>query len=114
MLLTGAPADSFYGNGLLGQRVIVAPDQDLVIVRLGLNLNNDFDPVRAFLAGGAGLCMHCIVGMQPMQQQQHVDWVLHCVQVYGYDFFTQISAALPKSSPAADVLAGVRGSLGKR
>ena len=42
----GAPADSFYGNGLLGQRVIVVPDQDLVIVRLGLNLNNDFDPVR--------------------------------------------------------------------
>ncbi len=39
----GAPSDSFYGNGLMGQRVIVVPSQDLVIVRLGLNYNDDFD-----------------------------------------------------------------------
>lgn len=33
----------------MGQRVIVSPSQDLVIVRLGLNYNDDFDqasPVR--------------------------------------------------------------------
>lgn len=41
----GAPLDSFYGNGLMGQRVIVVPSQDLVVVRLGLNFNDDFDQV---------------------------------------------------------------------
>lgn len=41
----GAPVDTFIGNGLLGQRVIVVPSQELVIVRLGLNFNNDFDQV---------------------------------------------------------------------
>ena len=43
----GAPDGTFYGNGLLGQRVIVVPSQDLVIARMGLNFLNDFDPVRA-------------------------------------------------------------------
>ena len=43
----GAPNGTFYGNGLLGQRVIVVPSQDLVIARMGLNFLNDFDPVPA-------------------------------------------------------------------
>jgi hypothetical protein len=43
--VAGAPAGTYYGNGLLGQRVIVVPSQDLVIVRLGLNFLNDFDQV---------------------------------------------------------------------
>ena len=43
----GAPNGTFYGNGLLGQRVIVVPSQDLVIARMGLNMLNDFDPVPA-------------------------------------------------------------------
>lgn len=54
----GAPANTFYGNGLLGQRVIVVPDQDLVIVRLGLNLNNDFDPVRIFCGAWLRVAVH--------------------------------------------------------
>lgn len=41
----GAPNGTFYGNGLLGQRVIVVPAQELVIVRMGLNFANDFDQV---------------------------------------------------------------------
>ncbi|CAL8467489.1 g7027 [Coccomyxa elongata] len=65
----GAPLDSYYGNGLMGQRVIVSPSQDLVIVRLGLNYNDDFD------------------------------------QVYGQDFFGNISAALPASTTAASLAA---------
>lgn len=43
----GAPDGTFYGNGLLGQRVIVVPAMDLVIVRNGLNFLNDFDQVPA-------------------------------------------------------------------
>ena len=45
--VAGAPNGTFYGNGLLGQRVIVVPSQDLVIARMGLNFLNDFDPVPA-------------------------------------------------------------------
>jgi hypothetical protein len=45
LVSSGAPSDSYYGNGLMGQRVIVVPSQDLVIVRLGLNYNDDFDQV---------------------------------------------------------------------
>ena len=41
----GAPAGTFYGNGLLGQRVIVVPAMDLVIARMGLNFLDDFDQV---------------------------------------------------------------------
>lgn len=41
----GAPAGTFYGNGLLGQRVIVVPAMDMVIARMGLNFLDDFDQV---------------------------------------------------------------------
>ena len=51
----GAPNGSFYGNGLLGQRVIVVPSQDLVIARMGLNFLNDFDPVPAPSSSGLPL-----------------------------------------------------------
>lgn len=51
-VFSGAPLDSYYGNGLMGQRVIVSPSQDLVIVRLGLNYNDDFDQASS-------LCWQC-------------------------------------------------------
>jgi hypothetical protein len=38
------PADSFYGSGLFGQRLVVIPSQRLVIVRLGATVDPpDFD-----------------------------------------------------------------------
>ncbi len=39
----GAPRDTFTVNGVLGQRVIVTPSTDLVIVHLGLNFDIGFD-----------------------------------------------------------------------
>ena len=39
----GAPKDTFAANGVLGQRVIVTPSTDLVIVHLGLNFDIGFD-----------------------------------------------------------------------
>ena len=39
----GAPKDTFVANGVLGQRVIVTPSADLVIVHLGLNFDISFD-----------------------------------------------------------------------
>jgi CubicO group peptidase (beta-lactamase class C family) len=44
----GMPADAFYGSGNLGQRLVVIPSQDLVIVRLGLSYGPDFD-IRGLL-----------------------------------------------------------------
>jgi CubicO group peptidase (beta-lactamase class C family) len=39
----GMPADAFYGSGNLGQRVVVVPSADLVIVRLGFTHTPGFD-----------------------------------------------------------------------
>ena len=39
----GMPEDAFYGSGNLGQRVVVIPSEDLVIVRLGLTHSPGFD-----------------------------------------------------------------------
>jgi CubicO group peptidase (beta-lactamase class C family) len=39
----GMPADSFYGSGNLGQRIVIAPSAGLVIVRLGLTHSPDSD-----------------------------------------------------------------------
>jgi CubicO group peptidase (beta-lactamase class C family) len=39
----GMPEDAFYGSGNLGQRVVVIPSQNLVIVRLGLTHSPGFD-----------------------------------------------------------------------
>ena len=50
----GAERDLLW-NGLLGQRVIVVPSQDLVIARMGLNFLNDFDPVPAPSSSGLPL-----------------------------------------------------------
>ena len=44
----GMPADAFYGSGNLGQRLVVIPSQDLVIVRLGLSYGPGFD-IRGLL-----------------------------------------------------------------
>ena len=40
---SGMPADSFYGSGSLGQRIVIAPSAGLVIVRMGLTHSPDFD-----------------------------------------------------------------------
>ncbi len=72
----GAPADTYIGNGLLGQRVIVVPSQDLVIVRLGLNFNNDFDQVGCAVLGlsipGTGIIVFYsrVLPLQASVQQQ--------------------------------------------
>ena len=107
----GSPPGTFYGNGLLGQRVIVVPKQDLVIVRLGLNFLNDFDPVRCnpldLSSRNAPLACHANVQPSCMpadrRSKHHVrPCGVFTVQVYGYDFFTNISAAFPPpSSPTA-------------
>jgi CubicO group peptidase (beta-lactamase class C family) len=39
----GMPPDSFYGSGNFGQRLVIAPAQGLVIVRLGFTHSADFD-----------------------------------------------------------------------
>jgi hypothetical protein len=39
----GMPDDSFYASGNLGQRIVIAPSEGLVIVRLGLTHSPDFD-----------------------------------------------------------------------
>lgn len=44
----GMPEDSFYGSGNLGQRVVIIPSADLVIVRLGFSHGPGFD-IRGLL-----------------------------------------------------------------
>ena len=44
----GMPEDAFYGSGNLGQRVVVIPSEDLVIVRLGFSHGPSFD-IRGLL-----------------------------------------------------------------
>ncbi len=39
----GMPEDAFYGSGNLGQRLVVIPSSDLVIVRLGFTFSPGFD-----------------------------------------------------------------------
>jgi len=39
----GMPGDSFYGSGNFGQRLVIAPSESLVIVRLGFTHSPDFD-----------------------------------------------------------------------
>jgi hypothetical protein len=39
----GMPEEAFYGSGNLGQRVVVIPSENLVIVRLGLTHSDGFD-----------------------------------------------------------------------
>lgn len=39
----GMPADAFYGSGNLGQRVVIIPSMNMVIVRLGLTHSSGFD-----------------------------------------------------------------------
>lgn len=51
----GVPSSAFSMNGHLGQFVLVSPGQDLTIVRLGRTLDGDHQPVRAAMAGIAGV-----------------------------------------------------------
>jgi len=44
----GMPEDSFYGSGNLGQRLVIIPSADLVIVRLGFTHSPGFD-IRGLL-----------------------------------------------------------------
>ena len=44
----GMPADAFYGSGNLGQRLVIIPSEQLVIVRLGLTHSPNFD-IRGLL-----------------------------------------------------------------
>jgi CubicO group peptidase (beta-lactamase class C family) len=44
----GMPADAFYGSGNLGQRVVIIPSLNVVIVRLGLTVAPGFD-IRGLL-----------------------------------------------------------------
>lgn len=38
-----APSDMFYADGFEGQQIFIIPSKDLVVVRLGLTLHNNFD-----------------------------------------------------------------------
>jgi len=55
--IAGAPAGTFYGNGLLGQRVIVVPAMDMVIARMGLNFLDDFDQVLSCILHDEHFCI---------------------------------------------------------
>ena len=50
-LFPGSGPDSLYAAiGHLGQFVIVSPDQDMILVRLGKTNDSDMEPVRLALA----------------------------------------------------------------
>ena len=74
----GAPAGTFYGNGLLGQRVIVVPAMDMVIARMGLNFLDDFDQVLSCVLHNEHFCISNQDDVRPKRDSLREE-VLTCV-----------------------------------